>query len=109
MAVLLDPDYTDERGNAVALTETPVDALEDSLSINVQRGEEAVVSPAPDFFVLRKPAQEERSAARSAGRVRSANPQAEWLRRMRSGRDVDGYPRRITPRSAMFSTTPSDI
>ena len=93
----------------MAITANLFDALEDGFSINVQRGEEAVVSPAPDFFVLRKPAQEERSAARSAGRVRSANPQAEWLRRMRSGRDVDGYPRRITPRSAMFSTTPSDI
>lgn len=94
MAVLLDLACSDERGNAAAITANPFDAPEDSLSINVQRGEQAVVSTALDSFVLRKPAQEERSAARSAGRVRSANPQAEWLRRMRSGRDVDGYPTR---------------
>ena len=75
----------------MAITANPFDALEDGFSINVQRGEEAVVSPALDFFILRKRAQSERSAAHSAGRVRSVNPQAKWLHRMSSGRDPEGY------------------
>ena len=90
MTVLLDPAYTDERGNAVAITANPFDALEGNLSINVQSGFEAVVSPALDSFVLRKRAQSERSAAHSAGRVRGVTPQAKWLHRMSSGRDPEG-------------------
>lgn len=47
MAVLVHPAYTNELGNGVAITANPFDAIEDGFYINVQRGEEDVVSPAP--------------------------------------------------------------
>ncbi len=90
MGVLVNPAFVEEEANGVVLTGNPVVPGDDRILINVQAGEESVVSPEPGVLAEKILVEVDGGAVTRVDRVRPSTevPEGEWVLSIDEARTV---------------------